>query len=239
MIHQIRIILPFIVGLTFLFSCSGTEKKSPKPDSTNFNPNQAVEQVLLMDKYVMLFEDTEGQFKRYGYFNNQLSQEMQKEIKDTALVRKMKDLRNWVNFVNKYLGFAKYYLYANIGGEYDETRYTVKKPFEIAKVEKYMLGITKNGQAYILEAKLNDFVDFVNKEFKDLNEKGFARMTLTFSENPLFKDFPQLKKMDFAESRFKGVPVVLAMAIISQLQVAVLVYEANILELIKKGEARN
>jgi hypothetical protein len=189
----------------------------------------------LANKYVIIYETLEHHFKSVTIKNTQLVEGLD-EKKDPALAKRLKTLRKKAQFTNKKISLAKIFLYSNIGGEYDEIAYSVKKPLEVARVEAYLINLDKKGAGYEIERVLNEYVDYLNEEFKDVNSKGFISMSHLPKDNPMLKNFPDLQKRDFVENKFRGSSVVLAMTILTQLQNQVLIYESQIIEALTKNK---
>jgi hypothetical protein len=228
---RLSLIILTLAGIFFLPFTACNSKKSAviKIDST-----QIKLETDLTNKYVMIYETLDHYFKSITIKNTQIVEALD-EKKDVTIAKRLKTLRRKAQFTNKKLSLAKVFLYTNIGGEYDEIAYSVKKPLEVARVEAYLINLDKKGEAYELERVLNEYVDYLNEEFKDVNSKGFISMTHLPKDNPMLKPFPELQKRDFVESKFRGASVVLAMAILTQLQNQVLIYENQIIEaLVKK-----
>jgi hypothetical protein len=186
-----------------------------------------------LDKQVIIYETLEHHRQKMAYLNNAFL-EGKIARKDTFQLQKVKELREQTLNILKKIDLTRYFIYANIGGEYDSLGYTIKKPFEIEKVEDYLLGRNKNGKAYELVKDLDKYIDFLNSNYKAFVPEGFTALTSAFKENPLFKKYPELKSQDFVETKFKNTPALTALAILSQIQNQILIYETNILENIVK-----
>ena len=92
------------------------------------------------------------------------------------------------------------------------------------KVAITMIGGTKNGLAYPMKAKLNDYSSYI---------KGYVPsavpLALDGKEDPLVKTMPEQANKDFAELNFENTPLVAALAVLSQKETEVLKYEADAL----------
>ncbi|HAI75826.1 MAG TPA: hypothetical protein DCM08_06220 [Microscillaceae bacterium] len=187
-------------------------------------------EIYLIEKYSRMQRTFDHYLVQTLESNNQLRKEIVEQAKgDTLLLRRVKQLDDQTRFVIKFLSFAKAYLYNNLGKEYDKQRAYLKQPYEVEKAEKYLIGDNKNGEGYNLEKKINAFFDFLNKEFKDFEPAGYVPLTKIEEGDPLSKDRIDLQKRDFVEQKFKGMPVIGAMAVIGQMQLEILVYETQIL----------
>jgi hypothetical protein len=210
--------------LSFSSCKQGANQNTLKIDST-----QIKQETELANKYVKVYETLEHYFKYYNFINAQKIDKLN-EKNNPELVKRLKKLRNKTRFVLKRIGFAKAYIYANIGGEYDEKQYAIKKPLEVARVEAYLINLDKKGEGYALVKIIDDYVDYLNKEFRDVSPKGFISVTKVDSNNPMLENYPDLQKRDFVESEFKNASALLALTLLSQLQNEVLIYETNILD---------
>lgn len=231
------ILILLFIPISLLFNpftaCNSKKQQIIKIDSTQINI-----ETDLANKYVILYETLEHYFKKYNFKHSEIVDSLE-EKKNPALVKRLKKLRSMTHFTNKKISLVKVFLYSNIGGEYDTIQYSVKKPLEVARVEAYLINLNKKGEAYELVRILNEYTDYLNKEFKDVNPDGFISMTKLPQNNPMLKNFPELQKRDFVESKFRGASVVLALATLTQMQNQVLIYESQILEILlpqyKKG----
>lgn len=217
-----------IISLLCFTTCNSNKPNTSKIDST-----QIKVETDLANKYVMLYETLEHYQKLYSFKHSEKIDSLD-EKKNPALIKRLKTLRRKAKFTNKKISLTKVFLHNNIGGEYDELAYAVKHPLEVARVEAYLINLDKKGEAYELEKVLNEYSDYLNKEFKDINPKGFVSITKLPENNPMFKRFPDLQKRDFVETKFRGASVMLALAILTQLQNQVLIYESKILETLSK-----
>lgn len=105
----------------------------------------------------------------------------------------------------------------------------IKTPAEEEKVAILMVGAAKNGKAYELKTKLNDYVTSLEK----YAAKGtkFGSLALSGSEDPrLAKSGPSITGKDFAELNFAQTPVPAALATLSQKQSEVRRLEKEVLD---------
>ncbi|MBO9698916.1 MAG: gliding motility protein GldM [Sporocytophaga sp.] len=103
---------------------------------------------------------------------------------------------------------------------------TLKGAKEETEVEVIMIGAAKNGKAYELKKKLNDYVSFVNER----SDKKFGAIALDASEDPLLKNNPDQRNKDFAELNFGQTPLVAALAALSEMESRVVGIEAVVLD---------
>lgn len=112
----------------------------------------------------------------------------------------------------------------NTGGVEEDG--TLKGAKEETEVEVIMIGAAKNGKAYELKKKLNDYAAFVN----DRSDKKFGAIALDASEDPLLKNNPDQRNKDFAELNFGQTPLVAALAALSEMESRVVGIEAIVID---------
>lgn len=103
---------------------------------------------------------------------------------------------------------------------------SLKGAKEETEVEVIMIGASKNGKAYELKEKLNDYVAFVNQR----SERKFNAIAVDASEDPLLKNNPDQRNKDFAELNFGQTPLVAALAALSEMESRVVGIEAVVLD---------
>jgi len=89
-----------------------------------------------------------------------------------------------------------------------------------------MIGGKRNGKAYELEKKLNDYATFMKK----YNPNIPAKLALGGSEDPTARKDPDQRKKDFAQLNFEATPLVAALAVMAQKETEILKYEADALQ---------
>lgn len=82
------------------------------------------------------------------------------------------------------------------------------------EVEVLMLGAAKNGKAYELKKKLNDYVHFMNST----RTLQFMSLALDGEQDSIYKNNPDQKQKDFAELNFGQSPLVAGLATLSELE---------------------
>jgi hypothetical protein len=102
------------------------------------------------------------------------------------------------------------------------------------EAEKIMLGESQNkdGLAYILAKKLNDYREFLLQEGKELGitEADLPILIQGNYNHPLYKD-SGLRDLDFAHSKFQNLPTEAMLALLTNFQTEVVAYQQ---ELVKK-----
>ncbi|WP_242926111.1 gliding motility protein GldM [Pontibacter vulgaris] len=89
-----------------------------------------------------------------------------------------------------------------------------------------MLGGKKNGAAYELKDKLDEYTKFLRQHSKNVPES----IALSGKEDPVAAKDPAQRRKDFAELNFEETPMVAALAVLSQKESEVLKYEADALQ---------
>lgn len=88
--------------------------------------------------------------------------------------------------------------------------------------ELFSLGENQDGQAYVLEQKMNHYIKRVNTLVVG---KQFDQLAKPASKIPAFKNDPKNKEKDFATLNFNHTPLVATYAILSQFKQEVLQVE--------------
>ncbi|MGB3616844.1 MAG: gliding motility protein GldM [Catalinimonas sp.] len=87
-------------------------------------------------------------------------------------------------------------------------------------------GNSKNGRAYELQQKLNEYAKYVS----DLSsERDFPLLALDAKDDPITENDPDQKRKDFAELNFAQTPMVAALAVLTDKQNKVATYESIVL----------
>jgi gliding motility-associated protein GldM len=102
----------------------------------------------------------------------------------------------------------------------------IKNPKEEEKINFLMIGPNKNGTAYELKTKLNEYATKLSK----YSPTKFQPLAWDASEDKIVGKDPNNNKKDFAELNFAQTPVVAALATLSQKQTEVRRYESEVLD---------
>ena len=104
---------------------------------------------------------------------------------------------------------------------------SIKNPQEEEKVANLMIGggDTKNGKAYALKQRLNQFTEQLNK----YSPQSFQPLALDANEDPIAKGKADQKNKDFAQLNFAQTPVAAALAVLSQKQTDIRRMEGEVL----------
>jgi gliding motility-associated protein GldM len=148
------------------------------------------------------------------------------EVKNGELARKThaksEEVISYINKLKKELIKAS--------GGYDEDG-NLKGAKEETEVEVFMIGPDKNGKAYELQKKLDEYILFINKEA----DMTLSKIAVKASEDPFFAKNDDQKNKDFAELNFGQTPLVAALAVLSEYETRVAGIQSLILDKVKLG----
>lgn len=142
-----------------------------------------------------------------------------KKARDLEVLKKAKLAQAETQEMVNYLEGVRAKIVEVSGGIDEETK-KLNGAKDYDKQMLYTLGVEgkKNGEAYTMKTKLNDFVKKINALHEDLN---LSPLALDAKEIEIFKNDPDQKQKDFAQLNFDHTPAVACLAIISQLQTEV------------------
>jgi hypothetical protein len=107
------------------------------------------------------------------------------------------------------------------GGKDDKGNYIGLQDEE--KTKHLLVGdplIGKKGLAYILQNRLNGFVN----ELNNITGTKFQPLAQDGKDDPFFKDFPEYNGKDFAQLNFSHTPMIVALALLSDKQFKITAY---------------
>ncbi|MFN4145825.1 MAG: gliding motility protein GldM [Runella sp.] len=145
---------------------------------------------------------------------------------ELAIVRQADDVRKITSSIISEIDAIKTQIANEAGGGIDPETGKVKNPNEEDKVAIYMIGPGRNGKAYELKQKLNDYVAQMNK----IAGTTFAPLALDGNEDPLARRDADQRRKDFASLNFEQTPVPAALAVLSQKQSEIRRYESEVLD---------
>lgn len=112
--------------------------------------------------------------------------------------------------------------------------------YKSAKEETKVAEFMEAGNGKELKKKLDDYVDYLNglkkefpEQFKDLT---FEKLAADGKDDPIFKRNAEQKNKGFVELNFHHTPLVAALAVLSDKQVRVIDYSAQVLSKFSFGE---
>jgi hypothetical protein len=212
----------YFISLICLVSCQTSNSTKP-------NENQ----VLQNERWVTIWKVLDSQMADLMLRNEAIFESLIDKTSDSLQFKKILAIRNAVKRVNKQIGFTKFFVYSNIGGELDSSQYSVKKPWEIIKTQEYMLGTKdKKGEAYVILEELINFDDFVRQNFSSVFPRGYLPLA-NFQFKPIDKNTNEAQRNEWIKYKFTNTTVPEAMAMMYELQIRVLAYENQILNSFK------
>ena len=146
----------------------------------------------------------------------------QNQARDKAVLAQSEEIRTKTKETVTYLRDLRDKLLAASANAKGATEYKDMNAED--KVAITMIGGKKNGLAYPMKAKLNDYASYI-KAFVPTARP----LAMDGSEDPLVKTMPEQRNKDFAELNFENTPLVAALAVLSQKETEVLKYEADAL----------
>jgi gliding motility-associated protein GldM len=199
----------------------------------------------IIQKFIQLDNSLMNLNKETHHENDELIQRIRKTVadegnKDIAVVNRAEEVRKKTDEILKYMdGLREEMIQVTGGIEEEDGNKTYKGAKEEEKVAILMVGATKNGKAYDLKKKLNEYADFLAKmgqNMRDPNNKVVVPNKLAHdgSEHPLFKNDPAQKNKDFGELNFAHTPLVAALAVVAQQESEILKYEGEVLGALAK-----
>jgi hypothetical protein len=203
--------LPLALSI-LLFSCN-TEKKITQEEN---------------NRQTMHFLTLHHSFKIWKQINYDFQVTIEK-TKDTAKIRRMEKLTEATNFYIKQVGFRRQFLFDNIGGRNLDSNFTaLKRPAEFKRVEEYLIGKNKKGEAYLMEPFIDAYIDFLNKEYPSASKIPFESPVRLKGE----------KNHDFPITFFKGASAVEALNTLVSIQIELLIRENTALNQILYSEVK-
>lgn len=142
---------------------------------------------------------------------------------DVKVVEEAQKVRTATKEVIDHLRGLREEMISKAGGRDQNGGYNT--PQEEEKIATMMIGGQKNGEAYALKDKLNDYTTFLRNY--NPNVKPLA---VDAKEDPIASQDPDQRNKDFAELNFGQTPLVAALAVLAQKEAEVLNYEADILQ---------
>ncbi|MGA0558892.1 gliding motility protein GldM [Larkinella sp. VNQ87] len=145
---------------------------------------------------------------------------------DLAIVKQAQEVRELTSGVVAELDALKDQIINEAGGGRDEEG-NIKNPNEETRVGSIMIGNNKNGKAYELQAKLNQYVQQLQKY--NPNAK-FTPLAVDAKDDPIASRSRDQRNKDFAELNFEQTPVPAALAVLSQRQSDIRRMEGEVLD---------
>jgi len=147
----------------------------------------------------------------------------QNQAGDIAVLKKSEEIRDETKKVVDYLNEVRDKLITateNSKGKNDYKNMSAED-----KVAITMLGGTRNGLAYPMQKRLNDYSEYIKQFVPDA-----APLALDAKDDARIAPSSEQKHKNFAELNFENTPVVAALAVLSQKETEVLKYQADALQ---------
>ena len=132
---------------------------------------------------------------------------------DVAVIKQADEVRNVSSEIIADIDKLKQEIIEKAGGGLDETG-NIKNASEEEKVAQIMVGGNRNGEAYKLKDKLNNFVTGMGK----YSNAKFSPLALDGKDDAIAARSSEQRLKDFAELNFAQTPVPAALAVLSQKQ---------------------
>jgi gliding motility-associated protein GldM len=142
---------------------------------------------------------------------------------DARVVEQANEVRAQTAQLVQYIHGLREELQTRTGGTDEAGNYKNPEANEI--VNELMLGGTKKGKGYELEAKLNQYAGFL----RQYNPRVPEKIAVSGSEDPRVAKNKDQRKKNFAQLNFEETPMVAALATLAQKESEVLKYEAETL----------
>lgn len=168
--------------------------------------------------------------------NIQVTVENNKNVAaDVAVLNEAKKVRQLTNQQLTYIQGLKDLLIEKTGGPDENGNPKGMKDEE--NVANVMLGTgdSKNGKAYELKSKLEEFVASMNSSMEKMEEKKrFASISLDAKDDPIFQNDKEQRRKDFAHVNFESTPLVAALAVLSEKEAQLTTIESDVLNHLAK-----
>jgi len=145
------------------------------------------------------------------------------QAKDVAVLKQSEQIREETKKVVEYINEVRDKLVTateNTKGSNDYKNMSAED-----KVAITMLGGTRNGLAYPMQKRLNDYSEYIKQFVPDA-----LPLALDAKQDPRIAPGSEQKNKNFAELNFENTPVVAALAVLSQKETEVLKYQADALQ---------
>lgn len=144
--------------------------------------------------------------------------------------KKAKELHSRTTTLLTYIEDVRKNLIEKTGG-YDKDNPKLYKGLKATdEVSTYMVGPgeNKNGRAYELRTKLNEYQSYLNANFKDV-AKNLEPLAKDVKDDDVLRMFEANKGKDFAQVNFAHVPMIAAMAVLADKAASIATYEQTIM----------
>ncbi|GAA4455993.1 gliding motility protein GldM [Nibrella saemangeumensis] len=188
----------------------------------------------LLEKFILLNNSLETSTGAANRVNQATLQNIKGTVEksgnraaDLAIVKQAEEVRQLTSGVVSEIDAVKQRLITEAGGGLDEQG-NIKNPNEEDKVAIIMIGGNKNGVAYEMKNKLNQYVEQLSK----YSTAKFTPLALDAKDDPIASRAPEQRNKDFAELNFAQTPVPAALAVLSQRQMDIRRMEGEVLDVL-------
>jgi gliding motility-associated protein GldM len=143
---------------------------------------------------------------------------------DVAVMKQAEEVRQSTATMISELSALKQEIITQAGGGLKEDG-TIQNPQEEEKVAQMMIGGQKNGKAYALKQRLNEFT----QKLSQYSNQKFQPLALDAKDDPVAQNRADQRNKDFAELNFAQTPVAAALAVLSQKQTDIRRMEGEVL----------
>lgn len=186
----------------------------------------------LLEKFILLNNSLETSTGAANRVNQATLQNIKATVEksgnraaDLAIVKQADEVRQTTATVINEIEAVKQRLITEAGGGLDEQG-NIKNPNEEDKVAIIMIGGKKNGVAYSMKDKLNQYIEQLSK----YSPTKFGPLALDAKDDPIASRSAEQRNKDFAELNFAQTPVPAALAVLSQRQMDIRRVEGEVLD---------
>lgn len=185
----------------------------------------------IIEKFILLNSSLEVSTAAVNQLNAETVEKIKAAVEksgnrdaDVAIMKQADQVRQETQSIISELEELKREIIEFAGGGYNEEG-AIKNPQEEQKVGELMIGGNRNGKAYALKERLNNFVTTIGQ----YSDTQFAPLALDGNEDPISKDNKDQRNKDFANLNFGETPVAAALAVLSQKQADIRRIESDVL----------
>lgn len=146
---------------------------------------------------------------------------------DLAVVKQADDVRKQTADIIGQIDALKQRIINEAGGGLDEAG-IIRNLSEEEKVAQIMIGSARNGEAYSLKSKLDNYITGLSK----YSPAKYNSLALDGKDDPILSRSPDQRRKDFGEVNFAQTPVPAALAVLTQRQSDVRRIEGEVLNLL-------
>jgi len=189
----------------------------------------------VLEKFIFIDQSLQHAITIAGGSNERTFEGIKKKVEeqgnrefDVSVLKKAEQAQKLTVDITSYMDKLREELIQYTGGvDKKDGSYIGAKDYD--KVMALMLGPEgqKNGKAYELEKKLNEYVDAMSKLDTGLNIEKIAKPATAYKE---FRENEDQKNKDFAQLNFDQTPLVAALAVMSQIKSEAVRAETTVIE---------